>query len=48
MRKLIIRLFILSCNLRFGQIKSVILSSETKEKVPFVNIWIEKTWEQIE
>jgi hypothetical protein len=41
MKKLLAITFLLISNLCFSQIKSVIIDSETKEKIPFVNIWVE-------
>lgn len=34
-------LFLFACNLSFSQLKSVIIDGMTKEKVPYVNIWVE-------
>jgi len=41
MKKLLTITFLLISNLCFSQLKSVIIDSETKEKIPFVNIWVE-------
>jgi len=41
MKKLLAITFLLISNLGFSQLKAVIIDSETKEKVPYVNIWIE-------
>ncbi|RRO20037.1 carboxypeptidase-like regulatory domain-containing protein [Flavobacteriaceae bacterium 14752] len=41
MTKLLLITFLLISNLCFSQLKSVIINSETKEKIPFVNIWVE-------
>lgn len=41
MKKLLIITVLLISNQQFGQLKSVIIDSETKEKIPFVNIWVE-------
>ena len=41
MKKLLAITFLLISNLCFSQLKSVIIDSETKEKIPFVNIWVE-------
>ncbi len=40
MKKLLLLLFILLSNLSYGQIKAVVVNSTTKEKVPYVNIWV--------
>ncbi|HIQ57417.1 TPA: carboxypeptidase-like regulatory domain-containing protein [Candidatus Gracilibacteria bacterium] len=41
MKKLLAITFLLISNLCFSQLKSVIIDSETKEKIPYVNIWVE-------
>jgi hypothetical protein len=41
MKKLLAFIILLISNLCFGQLKSVIIDSETKEKIPYVNIWVE-------
>jgi len=41
MKKLLTITFLLISNLCFSQLKSVIIDSETKEKIPYVNIWVE-------
>tara|TARA_R110001583_G_scaffold171794_1_gene325526 strand:- start:817 stop:1716 length:900 start_codon:yes stop_codon:yes gene_type:complete len=41
MKKLISITILLISNLCFSQLKAVIIDSETKEKIPFVNIWVE-------
>jgi hypothetical protein len=41
MKKLLAITFLLISNLCFSQIKAVIINSETKEKIPYVNIWVE-------
>ncbi len=41
MKKLLAITFLLISNLSFCQLKSVIINSETKEKIPYVNIWVE-------
>ncbi len=41
MKKLIIISFLFISNLSFCQLKSVIINSETKEEIPYVNIWVE-------
>ena len=41
MKNLISIIFLLISNLCFSQLKSVIIDNETKERIPFVNIWIE-------
>ncbi|QMU62967.1 MAG: carboxypeptidase-like regulatory domain-containing protein [Flavobacteriaceae bacterium] len=41
MGKLFATVFLLISNLCFCQLKSVIIDGETKEKIPYVNIWIE-------
>jgi hypothetical protein len=41
MTKLLAITFLIISNLSFSQLKSVIIDSETKEKVPYVNIWVE-------
>lgn len=41
MKKLLLITILLITNLCFGQLKSVIVNSETKETIPYVNIWIE-------
>ena len=41
MRNYILITLILFSNLAFCQIKAVVVNSETKEKIPFVNIWVE-------
>jgi len=41
MKKLLPLIILLISNLGFCQLKSVIIDSETKEKVPYVNIWVE-------
>jgi CRISPR/Cas system-associated exonuclease Cas4 (RecB family) len=41
MKKLLAIIFLLISNLCFSQLKSVIIDSETKEKIPYVNIWVE-------
>jgi hypothetical protein len=41
MKKLLAITFLLISNLSFSQLKSVIINSDTKEKIPYVNIWVE-------
>ena len=41
MKKLLAITFLLISNLSFCQLRSVIIDSETKEKIPYVNIWVE-------
>lgn len=41
MKKLLAITFLLISNISFCQLKSVIIDSETKEKIPYVNIWVE-------
>jgi len=41
MKNYILIVLILFSNLAFCQIKAVIINSETEEKIPFVNIWVE-------
>jgi len=41
MKKLLAITILLISNLCFSQLKSVIIDSETKEKIPYVNIWVE-------
>ncbi|PNW25766.1 carboxypeptidase-like regulatory domain-containing protein [Formosa algae] len=41
MKKLLAITIFLISNLCFSQIKSKIINSETKEKIPYVNIWVE-------
>lgn len=41
MKKLLAIIFLLISNLCFSQLKSIIIDSETKERIPYVNIWIE-------
>lgn len=41
MKKLVAITFLLISNFSFSQLKAVIIDSETKEKIPYVNIWIE-------
>ncbi|MFK5880448.1 MAG: carboxypeptidase-like regulatory domain-containing protein [Flavobacteriaceae bacterium] len=41
MKKLLAITFLLISNLGFGQLKAVIVDSETKGKIPYVNIWVE-------
>ena len=41
MKKLLAIIFLLISNFSFSQLKAVIIDSETKEKIPYVNIWIE-------
>ncbi len=41
MKKLLTITILLISNLSFSQLKAVIINSETKEKIPYVNIWIE-------
>ena len=41
MKKLLIITFLLISNIGFSQLKSIIINSETKEKIPYVNIWVE-------
>jgi len=41
MKNLLLILFLLVTNLCMGQLKSVIINSETKGTIPYVNIWIE-------
>jgi hypothetical protein len=41
MRKLLTITFIVISNFCFSQLKSVIIDSETKEKIPYVNVWVE-------
>jgi hypothetical protein len=41
MKKLLSITILVISNLCFGQLKSVIIDSETKEKISYVNIWVE-------
>lgn len=41
MKKLLVIIILLISNFCVGQLKSVIIDSETKEKIPYVNIWVE-------
>ena len=41
MKKLLAITILLISNFCFSQLKSVIIDSETKEKIPYVNIWVE-------
>lgn len=41
MKKLLAITFLLISNLSFCQLKSIIIDSESKEKIPFVNIWVQ-------
>lgn len=41
MKKLLVITFLLISNLSFCQLYSMIINSETKEKIPYVNIWVE-------
>lgn len=41
MKKLLVIIILLISNFSFCQLKAVIVDSETTEKIPFVNIWIE-------
>ena len=41
MKKLLVITFLLISNFCFSQLKSVIIDSETKVKIPYVNIWVE-------
>jgi hypothetical protein len=41
MKKSIVIILFLISNFCFSQLKSVIIDSETKEKIPYVNIWVE-------
>lgn len=41
MKKSFVILLLLSSNFIFSQLKGVIINSETKEKIPYVNIWVE-------
>jgi hypothetical protein len=41
MKRLLAIIFLITSNLTFSQTKGVIYNSETKEKVPYVNIWVE-------
>lgn len=41
MKKLIVILFLFNAKFCFSQLKSLIIDSQTKEKIPFVNIWVE-------
>ncbi|MCV6629997.1 MAG: carboxypeptidase-like regulatory domain-containing protein [Flavobacteriaceae bacterium] len=41
MKKLLAITILLVSNLCYSQLKSVIIDSETKEKIPYVNIWVE-------
>lgn len=41
MKKLLVLFSLLYAINEFSQVKALIINSETKEKVPFVNIWIE-------
>lgn len=41
MKTLFVIIFLLISNLCFSQLKSVIIDSETKEKISYVNIWVE-------
>lgn len=41
MKKLLAILFLLITNLSFSQLKAIIINSETKEPIPYVNIWVE-------
>jgi len=41
MKKLLVATILLISNACFSQLKAVIINSETKEKIPYVNIWVE-------
>jgi hypothetical protein len=41
MKKILAIIILLVSNLCFSQLKSIIIDSKTKEKIPYVNIWIE-------
>uniref|UniRef100_UPI003564D76A carboxypeptidase-like regulatory domain-containing protein n=1 Tax=Lutibacter sp. TaxID=1925666 RepID=UPI003564D76A len=41
MKKLLAITFLLISNSGFSQLKAIIINSETKEKIPYVNIWVE-------
>ena len=41
MKKVVLITILLISNICFSQLKSVIIDSKTKEKIPFVNIWVE-------
>ena len=41
MKKLLVITILLISNYCFSQLKSVIIDNETKEKIPYVNIWVE-------
>ena len=41
MKKLLAITILLISNLCFSQLKAVIIDNETKEKLPYVNIWVE-------
>jgi hypothetical protein len=41
MRKLLLITFALISNYSFSQLRSVVIDKETKEAIPYVNIWIE-------
>ena len=41
MKKLLAITILLISNLSFSQLKAVIINSKTKEKIPYVNIWVE-------
>lgn len=41
MKRLLAIIFLITSNLTFSQTKGVIYNNETKEKVPYVNIWVE-------
>jgi hypothetical protein len=40
MKKLLVIILLLVSNYGFSQLKAVIIDSETKERIPFVNIWV--------
>lgn len=41
MKKSFVIMLLLTSNFIFSQLKGVIINSETKEKIPYVNIWVE-------
>ena len=41
MKKLLFLTLLLSPTLGFCQVSSVVISSDTKERIPYVNIWVE-------
>ncbi|TXD59534.1 carboxypeptidase-like regulatory domain-containing protein [Polaribacter sp. IC066] len=41
MKKLLVLIFVLISNICFSQLKAVIIDSKTKDKIPYVNIWVE-------